>query len=188
MRRTLEVLVLVLFLAAGALLVLGRMPMPRPSVDVATLLPPGSSEGMSAACSSCSLDCPFAGGASRAETSADDESEVYGVIADEHPWVRAVPLSDGSIVEVREGVEGGAGRVWLTIAEASSATDTVAAYTAHVQRAGWKRIQVQRGVLPDGTFLAFENDGARLNVLIEPEDTTTRVFLDLPAACDDSER
>ena len=187
MRRTMEIAVLVVFVGAGVLLALGKVPLLAPPADLAAVLPPGATEGFLSQCGSCSLDCPFASGEPERRPTVDaTPSAVDGALQNsdaiprEHAWLRETPLSGGYLVGVREGGADVPGRLWAEIFTASSLGDTVSWYRAHLPAAGWRRVEALEGIVPDGVFLSFQRDDATLNLLFEGNDRETRVFLDHP--------
>lgn len=187
MRRIVEIAILIVFVGAGVLLALGKLPLPAPSVDVAALLPSGATEGLSSQCNACSLECPFASGEPESRPTidgtppaVDDELRNTDAIPGEHAWLRNTPLSGGYLVGVREGGADAPGRLWAEIFTSSSPDETVKWYRAHLAAAGWRGLQAHDSVVPDGVFLSFRKDGSTLNLLIEGDDRATKVFLDHP--------
>jgi hypothetical protein len=187
MRRIAEIALLIVFVGAGVLLALGKLPLPAPSVDVAALLPAGATEGLSSQCDSCSLECPLASGESESRPTIDgilpavgDELRNTGAIPREYAWLHETPLSGGYLVGVREGGADAPGRLWAEILTASSLGDTVSWYRAHLTADGWRAVQTQDVVVPDGVFLSFQRQDATLNLLVEGDDRATKVFLDHP--------
>lgn len=189
MRRTIEILVIVAFLALGLLLLTGRLPLPQAPVDVQALLPSAgsASEEASSSCASCPLDCPYAGDSAQAETTPPEdlatvEGELIGgeEIRKEYSELSQVPLSGGAVLHHRTETPEGTPRVWIDIGTCSPLGETTEWYKRHLPTAGWDLRREDEGVVPDGVFLSFERDGDVLNILIEARSDATNIFLDAP--------
>jgi len=189
MRRTIEILAIVAFLALGLLLVTGRLPLPQAPVDVQALLPSaeGGSQEVSSSCASCPLDCPYAGDSAQAETTPpEDLATVDGELAGdeeirkEYAELSHVPLSGGVVIQHRTETPEGTPRVWIDIGTCSPLAETTEWYKQHLPTAGWNLRREDEGVVPDGVFLSFDRDGDVLNILIEARSDRTNIFLDAP--------
>ena len=187
MRRIVEVAVLILFVSAGALLVFGKLPLPRPREDLLDLLPAGAADVRSSPCLTCPADCPFAGEPADAHDIAAQElapvdGKLHGdeVLADVYAWPRDVPLPGGTVVGIRPAVVDGQARLWVDIASASSVPETAEWYRRQARAAGWEPLQDQPALVPDAVFLSLRRADRTMHVMIESGEAATRVFVDHP--------
>ena len=187
MRRIMEVAVLILFVSAGILLVLGKLPLPRPREDLLHLLPAGAADTGSSPCLTCPADCPFAGEPAEAhKVGAQDPATVNGklqgddVLADVYAWPPDVPLPGGTVVGIRPAVVDAQGRLWVDIATASSVPETAQWYRRQARATGWEPVQDRPALVPDAVFLSLERADRRMHVMIGSGGAVTRVFVDHP--------
>lgn len=191
MRRMIEILVIVAFVALGLLLVTGRLPLPESPVDVQSLLPSAGSreEELASSCASCPLDCPYAGDQEPTDTSPpEDLSRVDGQLIrgeelhESYPVLSQLPLSGGAVMQHRAETPEGTPRVWIDIGTCSPPSETSEWYKRRLPSAGWKLRREDEAVVPNGVFLSFERNGDLLNLLIEARSDRTNIFLDVPRA------
>ena len=187
MRRIVEAAVLILFVSAGVLLVLGKLPLPRPREDLLDLLPAGAADVRSSPCLTCPADCPFAGEPADAhEVTPQDLAPVDGelhrddVLVDVYALPRDVPLPGGTVVGIRSAVVDGQARLWVDIATASSVPETAQWYRRQARAAGWEPLQDQPALVLDAVFLSLERADRTMHVMIGSGEAVTRVFVDHP--------
>ncbi|MFP4206864.1 MAG: hypothetical protein ACLFSP_12195 [Spirochaetaceae bacterium] len=190
MRRTVEILTVVLFLVLGLLIATGRLPLPAPPVEVMELLPSASSPASesSSSCASCSLDCPYAGDAEDPDDPPAEELEpVDGTLVnseelrEEFTELSELPLSGGTVIDYRLERPDGRPRVWVDIGTCSPTDETSRWYKKRLKEAGWELVGEDSHVVPDGVFLSFTREADLLNILIEAHAERTNIFVDHPA-------
>ncbi|MFP4643678.1 MAG: hypothetical protein ACLFM0_04945 [Spirochaetales bacterium] len=196
MRRTLEVVVLAVFIAVGLGAITGRLPLPRLDIDAASFAPFEASTDSASGCASCTADCPLAGGESEDTTRSDAQAGARSDVArvsvhqalsgrenlpSEIGDASAAPLPGGVLTETRRGVDdNGRPRIWIDIATSSPIDEAISWYKAEFADAGWELRHDQPEIVPGGEFLSFERNGSTINVLFETDEKHTRVFVDYP--------
>ena len=195
-RRALEVLILVVFVAIGLGAITGRLPLPQLDIDATSFAPFEATTDSASGCASCTADCPLAGGESEDATATDAEPDTLSDVAripvheklsgsEELPSTiaesTALPLSGGVITDTSRGVDdNGRPRIWIDIATSSPITEATDWYKTNLSESEWELLDDQPGVVPNGEFLTFERDGITVNVLLEAAERHTRIFVDYP--------